>query len=115
QASFVIGGGNDVASALLYRSLVDRHCQEKGAAIWSDLRSQNDPEARTSINTSFGYEQVPPVASLDPRSLAMPLAPPTDNHCNPAPSGPPGQFGAAGVTVDLTPLLAALSQGLPHG
>src|SRR2546430_17393067 len=45
----------------------------------------------------------------------MPLAPPTDNHCNPPPSGVPGQFSAAGVTVDLTPLLAALSQGLPHG
>ena len=27
----------------------------------------------------------------------------------------PGQFSAAGVTVDLTPLLAALGQGLPHG
>src|SRR5438445_3728105 len=115
QAIFATGGGNEVASALLYRSLVDRYGQAKGAAIWSDLRSQNDPEARTSINTSFNYEQVPPASSLDPRSLAMPLAPPTDNHCNPAPSGAPGQFSAAGVTVDLTPLLAALGQGLPHG
>src|SRR2546427_2766427 len=85
QAIFAIGGGNEVASALLYRSLVDRYGRAKGAAIWSDLRSQNDPEARTSINTSFNSEQVPPASSLDPRSLAMPLAPPTDNHCNPAP------------------------------
>src|SRR5207247_3129086 len=57
QAIFAIGGGNEVASALLYQSLVNRHGQAKGAAIWSDLRSQNDPEARTSINTSFNYEQ----------------------------------------------------------
>src|SRR5207245_6782611 len=115
QAIFAIGGGNEGASALLYQSLVDRYGQAQGSAIWRDLRSQNDPEARTSINTSFSYEQVPPASSLDPRSLALPLAPPTDNHCNPAPSGVPGQFSAAGVTVDLTPLLAALSQALPPG
>src|SRR5262249_20673777 len=66
-------------------------------------------------NTLFSYEQVPPASSLDPRSQALPLAPPTDNHCNPAPSGASGQSSAAGVTVDLTPLLAALGQGLPHG
>src|SRR5205823_6425601 len=115
QAIFAIGGGNEVASALLSQSLVARYGPTKGSAIWRDLRSQNDPEARTSINTTFSYEQVPPASSLDPRSLAMPLSPPTDNHCRPAPSGAAGQSSAAGVTVDLTPLLVALSQGLPHG
>ncbi len=115
QAIFATGGGNETASALLYQSLVTRYGQTKGAAIWSDFRSQNDPEAQVSIGTTFNYEQVPPATTLDPKSLALPLAAPTNNHCNPPPSGVPGQFSAAGVTVDLTPLLAALGQGLPHG
>jgi acyl-homoserine lactone acylase PvdQ len=113
QAIFATGGGNEVASALLYQSLVNRYGQAQGSKVWSDLRSQNDPEAQTSIKTRFNYEQVPPASSLDPNSLAMPVAAATNNHCNPPPSGVPGQFSAAGVTVDLTPLLASL-QGPPH-
>ena len=115
QAIFATGGGNEVGSSLLYESLVARYGQTKGAAIWSDLRSQNDPEAQTSINTRFDYELVPPASILDPKSRALPLGPPVDTRCNPAPSGLPGQFSAAGVTVDLTPLLAALRSGVPHG
>jgi acyl-homoserine lactone acylase PvdQ len=120
QAIFATGGGNEVASALLYQSLVSRYPevqgngQTQGANMWKDLRSQNDPEAQVSIKTPFSYEQVPPASSLDPKSLAMPTAPPTNNHCNPPPNATPGQFSVAGVTVDLTPLLAALSRGLPH-
>src|SRR2546427_7152683 len=110
QAIFAIGGGNEVASALLYRSLVNRYGAAKGAAIWSDLRSQNDPEARSSINTRFDYEQVPPASSLDPKPLAIPLGRLTANHSNPPPTGPPGQFSAPGVTVDLTPRPPALPQ-----
>jgi acyl-homoserine lactone acylase PvdQ len=115
QAIFATGGGNEVASALLYQSLVNRYGQAQGASIWSDMRSQNDPEAQTSIQTPFNYEQVPPAASLDPNSLAMPAAAPTNNHCNPPPSPTPGPFSAAGVTVDLTPLLADLNRRVPHG
>ena len=117
QAIFATGGGNEVASSLLYQSLVGRYGQTQGAKIWSDLRSENDPEAQVSIKTPFNYEQVPAAANLDPKSLAMPGAPPTNDHCNPIPppTAPPGQFSAAGVTVDLTPLLAALSHGAPHG
>jgi acyl-homoserine lactone acylase PvdQ len=113
QAIFATGGGNEVGSALLYQSLVNRYGQGQGTKVWADLRSQNDPEAQVSIKTPFSYEQVPPVSSLDPNSLAMPVAATTNNHCNPPPSGVPGQFSAAGVTVDLTPLLSAL-QGPPH-
>jgi hypothetical protein len=119
QAIFATGGGNEVASALLYQSLVNRYGQERGAKIWSDLRSQNDPGAQVSIKTPFNYEQVP--SSVDPSSLAMPTAPHSDAYalghedCQTSLMGSlPEQFSTAGVTVDLTPLLGALSPGVPH-
>ena len=59
QAIFATGGGNETASALLYESLVSRYGQERGAKIWSDLRSQNDPNAQVSIKKRFTYEQTP--------------------------------------------------------
>ena len=110
QAIFATGGGNEVASALFYESLVQRYGAAQGTAMWRDLRSQNDPEAQVSIPTPFNYEQTP--ASPDPNSLAMPLAPPTDNHCqsNVPPSSLPGQISVDGVTVDLTPLVQQLQQ-----
>ena len=78
QAIFATGGGNEVASALFYESLVQRYGAVQGAAIWGDLRSQNDPGAQVSIPTTFNYEHVPAAGNLDPNSLAMPLAPPTN-------------------------------------
>jgi acyl-homoserine lactone acylase PvdQ len=82
QAIFATGGGNEVASALFYESLIQRYGPAQGASIWRDFRSQNDPGAQVSIPTTFNYEQVPSTSNLDPTSLAMPLAPPADNHCN---------------------------------
>ncbi|HEV3231720.1 MAG TPA: penicillin acylase family protein [Candidatus Dormibacteraeota bacterium] len=114
QAIFAIGGGNEVDSALLYQSLVQRYGATQGAAMWSDFRSQNDPEARSSLTTPFPYEQVP--ASVDPSSVAMPTAPPTSNACNggPVPPIPPGsgQTVVGPVTVDLTGFMPGAS--LPH-
>jgi acyl-homoserine lactone acylase PvdQ len=119
QAIFATGGGNEVASSLLYQSLVNRYGQAKGSKIWSDLRAQNDPNAQVSIKTPFNYEQVP--ANPDPNSLAMPTAPHSDayalghENCQPSLMGTlPGQFSSAGVTVDLSPLLSSLGKGLPH-
>ena len=107
QAIFAIGGGDEVDSALLYRSLVNRYGAVQGAAIWHDLRSQNDPEARVSIPTSFPYEQVP--ASVDPNSRAMPLSAPTTTMCDggPLPSPNPGlgEISVGGITIDLSSLL----------
>jgi acyl-homoserine lactone acylase PvdQ len=120
QAIFATGGGNETASALLYQSLVNRYGQAQGAKIWSDLRSQNDPNAQVSIKKSFNYEHVP--SSVDPNSLAMPLAPHSDayrlGHENCQASAAPSQAGqppAQGSSLDLTPLLNALKQGAPHG
>jgi acyl-homoserine lactone acylase PvdQ len=117
QAIFATGGGNEVSSALFYESLVQRYGPVQGAAMWSDLRSQNDPGAQVSIPTTFNYEHVP--TKVNPRSLAMPLAPPTNTftvasdgstHCTVTPLA--GSSAAAarpsGVTVDLSPLLTAI-------
>jgi acyl-homoserine lactone acylase PvdQ len=113
QAIFAIGGGNEVQSALLYQQLVNRYGQAKGAAIWSDFRSQNDPEAQVSIPTSFPYEQVP--ASVDPNSVAMPTAPPTTSMCDggplPAPNTGLGQIVVGPVTIDLSNLVPSST---PH-
>jgi acyl-homoserine lactone acylase PvdQ len=107
QSIFASGGGDEVDSALLYQSLVERYGVAQGAAMWSDFRSQNDPEAPTSISTTFNYEAVP--ANVDPASLAMPLAPPASTACNggPIPSLNPGlgQIVVGPVTIDLTSLL----------
>ncbi|MHB8512255.1 MAG: penicillin acylase family protein [Actinomycetota bacterium] len=108
QAIFAIGGGNEVGSALLYQSLVKRYGTDKGAAMWRDFRSQNDPEARTSLTSPFPYEQVP--STIDPRSLAMPLTKPTSNSCDggplPAANTGLGQITLPdGITLDLTALL----------
>ena len=107
QAIFAVGGGNEVQSALLHNSLVQRYGQAKGAAIWADFRSQNDPEAQVSIPTSFPYEQVP--ANVDPNSIAMPTASPTSNACNggplPALNTGLGQIVVGPVTIDLSNLV----------
>ena len=113
QSIFAIGGGNEVQSALLYQSLVQRYGTDKGSAIWHDMRSQNDPEAQVSITTPFPYEQVP--ASVDPNSRAMPTAAPTSNACDggPLPALNPGQgqIIAGPVTIDLSGLLPASAGG----
>jgi acyl-homoserine lactone acylase PvdQ len=120
QAIFATGGGDETASALLYRSLVNRYGQAQGAKIWSDLRSQNDPNAPTSIKRAFNYEHVP--SSLDPNSLAMPLAPHSDayhlGHEDCQVTAAPSQSSASSAQaagIDLSPLLNALKKGTPRG
>jgi acyl-homoserine lactone acylase PvdQ len=120
QAIFATGGGNETGSALLYQSLLTRYGQAQGAKIWSDLRSQNDPNAQVSVKKPFNYEQVP--SSPAPNSLAMPLGPHSDayhlghENCqvSAAPS-PASKTSARGSGMDLAPLLDALKKGTPHG
>ena len=113
QAIFAVGGGNEVNSALLYQDLTSRYGATKGSAIWHDLREQNDPEAQTSLTTTFNYEQVP--ATVDPNSRAMPTAAPTTDFCNggplPAQNTGLGQIVVGPVTIDLSSLVPS---NLPH-
>jgi acyl-homoserine lactone acylase PvdQ len=107
QAIFAVGGGDEVNSALLYQSLTGRYGATQGAAIWHDLRSQEDPEAQNSLTTTFNYEHVP--ATVDPNSKAMPTAPPTTTMCDggpiPASTTGLGQIVVGPVTIDLSSLL----------
>ncbi len=82
QAIFATGGGGEVESALFHDSLITRYGPDRGAAIWRDLRSQNDPEAPTTLSKQFPYMQV---ATVNPAAVARPLQPPTSSFCN---SGP---------------------------
>jgi len=122
QAIFATGGGNEVSSALLYESLVQKYGAAKGGAIWSDLRSQNDKGAQVSIPTTFNYEHVP--SSVDHNSLAMPTAAPTDTytvassgtHCTVQTVGAAPAASTtrpAGIAVDFSSLLSALKH--PYG
>ncbi len=103
QAIFATGGGDEVDSALLYRSLTQRYGQAQGAAIWSDFRSQNDPEAISTLTQPFPYELV---GTVNPQTLAMPTQAPTSDFCNGGPLPPPGtglgQIAVGPVSVDLS-------------
>jgi acyl-homoserine lactone acylase PvdQ len=115
QAIFAFGGGDEVNSALLYESLVSRYGVDKGSAMWHDFREQNDPGAQVSIPTEFDYEHVP--ATVDPKSVAMPLQPPTSTFCDggplPAPTTGLGQVVVGPVTIDLSSLTPSPT-GQPH-
>ena len=55
QSIFAVGGGGEVESWLLYKSLAQTFGAKKGLAIWQDLRRQNDPLAPTTLQQSFPY------------------------------------------------------------
>lgn len=108
QAIFAVGGGGEVDSALFNRSLVRSYGSSKGNQIWNDFRSRNDPEAPATLQQAFPYMQVP--ASVDPASIAMPVAPVNSDNCRvngSPPSGQPGKVSVAGITLDFSSLLAA--------
>jgi acyl-homoserine lactone acylase PvdQ len=106
QAIFATGGGNEVESSLLLSSLQQRFGQAKGRAIWSDLRSQNDPAAPTTIATPFPYGLT---GKVDPNATAWPAQEPATNFCNgggiPDTSSSPGVVSAGGAGIDLGFLL----------
>jgi acyl-homoserine lactone acylase PvdQ len=63
------GGGGELSSALVLETLQKRFGGTQGERVWSDFRSQNDPEAPTTVHhTRFPYEQTP----KHPRGVAMP-------------------------------------------
>jgi acyl-homoserine lactone acylase PvdQ len=106
QATFAIGGGNEVDSALFNGMLVARYGAAQGNAIWTDFRSQNDPEAPTTLDTVFPYMTG---GTVDPNAVAMPLAPAQTDFCDggPIPAARPGlgQITVGPVSVDLSALL----------
>src|SRR3954469_10462662 len=66
------GGGSEVQSAELLRSLEQRFGTKRGRKAWADFRSKNDPEAPTTVlKTRFPYETASPFSK---RGLALPDA-----------------------------------------
>jgi acyl-homoserine lactone acylase PvdQ len=105
QAIFASGGGNEVSSALFHDSLVARYGAGRGTSIWHDFRSQNDPEAPTTIGTPFPYLTG---GSVNPAAVAVPLQPSTSSACNSGPPPAPGAglgrvtAGASSIDVGFT-------------
>ena len=55
QSIFAVGGGGEVESWLLYKSLAQTFGPQRGLAIWRDMRQQNDPLAPTTLQQPFPY------------------------------------------------------------
>ena len=54
------GGGGELASALVLEALQKRFGAKQGERVWEDFRSQNDPEAPTTVHGKrFPYETTP--------------------------------------------------------
>jgi acyl-homoserine lactone acylase PvdQ len=63
------GGGGELSSALVLEALQKKFGAKQGEKIWKDFRSQNDPEAPTTVRgTRFPYETTP----KHPKGEAMP-------------------------------------------
>ena len=57
------GGGGEVRSAAFRQVLLDELGDERGQAVWEDLRSAEDPEAPVTTDREFPYNN--PTAQLD--------------------------------------------------
>jgi acyl-homoserine lactone acylase PvdQ len=68
------GGGSEVNSALVYQSAIARYGRRRGPKVWADFRSQNDPEAPTTVQgkTTFPYAQTPKKVAGGSRALPDP-------------------------------------------
>ena len=55
QSIFAVGGGGEVESWLLYKSLAQTFGPQRGLAIWRDMRQQNDSLAPTTLQQPFPY------------------------------------------------------------
>jgi acyl-homoserine lactone acylase PvdQ len=66
------GGGGEVASALVLEEAKKAFGRKRGKRVWADFRSQNDPEADTTVHsTPFPYASGPRKAKKT-KGLALP-------------------------------------------
>jgi acyl-homoserine lactone acylase PvdQ len=87
------GGGREVDSALVYQSAVARFGKRRGPKVWADFRSQNDPEAPTTVRKRFPYELVPKKVAGGSRALPDPGS---FKRAQTAAEGTPGAGGPGG-------------------
>jgi acyl-homoserine lactone acylase PvdQ len=62
------GGGNEVAGGLFLSQLQAKHGVEEGLAIWRDFRHADDPDAPTTTDRVFPYNDH---TDIDPSSTAL--------------------------------------------
>jgi acyl-homoserine lactone acylase PvdQ len=62
------GGGGEVESALVRASFAERYGPERGEELWRAWRTENDPEAVTTVAEEFPYTATPD----DPVGRALP-------------------------------------------
>jgi acyl-homoserine lactone acylase PvdQ len=96
------GGGAEVRSALTMEAFEKQFGHTTGRTAWRDFREQNDPEAPTTVSTSFSYETGQPFSKT---GLALPepgsVSFVQDGSAAAAPASPPA---AATDTPDPQPI-----------
>src|SRR3954451_9645178 len=66
------GGGRELPSALVYQDAQKRFGAKKGAKVWADFRSAEDPEAPTTIHNGKRFKYMTTPLKVAKGSVAMP-------------------------------------------
>jgi acyl-homoserine lactone acylase PvdQ len=66
------GGGRELPSALVYQAAQKRFGAKKGAKVWADFRSAEDPEAPTTIHDGKRFTYMTTPRKVAKGSVAMP-------------------------------------------
>jgi acyl-homoserine lactone acylase PvdQ len=66
------GGGAELPSALVYQAAQKRFGTKKGAKVWSDFRSAEDPEAPTTVHNGKHFNYMATPRKVAKGSVAMP-------------------------------------------
>jgi acyl-homoserine lactone acylase PvdQ len=109
------GGGGELGSAQVFQDAVARFGPKRGPAVWADFRSQNDPEAPTTVaGRTFKYAQTPKKVAGGSRALpdAGSYKPAVVSQASDASGGGSGGGGGGGICVVLVCLPKANSNAL---
>src|SRR3954468_20861305 len=66
------GGGRELPSALVYQAAQKRFGAKKGARVWADFRSAEDPEAPTTVHNGKRFKYMATPRKVAKGSVAMP-------------------------------------------
>src|SRR3954469_3740439 len=66
------GGGRELPSALVYQAAQKRFGARKGARVWKDFRSAEDPEAPTTVHDGKHFKYMTTPRKVAKGSVAMP-------------------------------------------
>jgi acyl-homoserine lactone acylase PvdQ len=66
------GGGSELNSALVYQEAQKRFGAKKGARVWKDFRSAEDPEAPTTVHNGRSFKYMATPRKVAKGSVALP-------------------------------------------